>query len=108
MKLDTRSPPIRVDIDGFDKGTLAVRDAALLPDGRTVVALGEGGVRDSVVEGTTGIFFDRPAVESLARALDAVESQQWDRAAIRAHAATFSRSHFLRQLEAELAETVRA
>jgi len=71
--------------------------------GTPVVALGEGGVRDSVVEGMTGIFFDRPAVESLARALDAVESQSWDRAAIRTHAATFSRSRFLRELEAELA-----
>ena len=42
--------------------------------GTPVVALGEGGVRDSVVDGTTGIFFDAPEVESLRRALDAVES----------------------------------
>jgi glycosyltransferase involved in cell wall biosynthesis len=62
--------------------------------GTPVVALGEGGVRDSVVDGTTGIFFDAPEVESLRRALDAVEAQAWDRDAIRAQARKFSRAVF--------------
>ena len=62
--------------------------------GTPVVALGEGGVKDSVIHGETGIFFDRPEVDSLRRALDEVESRPWDRSAIRAHAATFSRARF--------------
>lgn len=62
--------------------------------GTPVVALGEGGVLDSVVDGVTGIFFPRPDVESLRGALDDVEARAWDRAAIRAHAAAFSRAHF--------------
>ncbi|HEY0372316.1 MAG TPA: glycosyltransferase [Thermoanaerobaculia bacterium] len=62
--------------------------------GTPVVALGEGGVRDSVVDGTTGIFFDTPSVDSLVRALDAVEAQTWDREAIRARARQFSRAVF--------------
>jgi glycosyltransferase involved in cell wall biosynthesis len=66
--------------------------------GTPVVALGQGGVRDTVIPGATGIFFDPPAVHSLRRALDEVESRAWDRAAIRAHAATFSRDRFHRQL----------
>jgi len=66
--------------------------------GTPVVALGEGGVRDSVMPGATGIFFDAPAVHSLSRALDEAESRSWDRGAIRAHAATFSRDRFHRQL----------
>ena len=66
--------------------------------GTPVVALGEGGVRDSVIPGVTGIFFDAPAVNSLSRALHEAESRAWDRAAIRAHAATFSRQRFHRQL----------
>jgi len=66
--------------------------------GTPVVALGEGGARDTVVSGVTGIFFDAPAVNSLVRALDEAESRAWDRAAIRAHAATFSRERFHRQL----------
>jgi glycosyltransferase involved in cell wall biosynthesis len=74
--------------------------------GTPVVALGEGGVRDSVVEGTTGIFFDAPEVESLRRALDAVERREWDRAAIREHAAKFSRARFDREF-AEAIERVR-
>lgn len=76
--------------------------------GTPVVALGEGGVRDSVVEGTSGIFFERPELESLRRALDEVESHSWDRAAIRTHAATFSRSRFLQELTAELEATARS
>jgi glycosyltransferase involved in cell wall biosynthesis len=71
--------------------------------GTPVVALGEGGVRDSVVPGTTGIFFDRPEVDSLRQALDAVESREWDRVAIRAHAAKFSRARFQEQFSSQLA-----
>ncbi|HEX8617928.1 MAG TPA: glycosyltransferase [Thermoanaerobaculia bacterium] len=62
--------------------------------GTAVVAFGEGGVLDSVQPGRTGIFFSQPSVDSLRRALDDVESHPWDRAAIRAHAATFSRASF--------------
>jgi glycosyltransferase involved in cell wall biosynthesis len=65
--------------------------------GTPVVALRGGGVLDSVIEGTTGIFFDEPMVESLSRAMEQAESREWDRAAIRAHASTFSRARFHRQ-----------
>ncbi|HEX8252810.1 MAG TPA: glycosyltransferase [Thermoanaerobaculia bacterium] len=75
--------------------------------GTPVVALGEGGVRDSVVHGRTGIFFGEATVESLRRGLDEVESHQWDRAAIRAHAATFSRARFDREFAAALQELSR-
>jgi glycosyltransferase involved in cell wall biosynthesis len=71
--------------------------------GTPVVALRAGGVLDTVVEGVTGIFFDRPEVDSLRRALDEVESHQWDRAAIRAHAARFSRAWFESDFRARLA-----
>ncbi len=62
--------------------------------GTPVVALGEGGVLDSVLPGATGIFFPRPEVESLRAALDEVEGRRWDRETIRAHARTFSRARF--------------
>ncbi|MEA2337192.1 MAG: hypothetical protein QOE82_1199 [Thermoanaerobaculia bacterium] len=74
--------------------------------GTPVVALGTGGVRDSVLPGTTGIFFEEPAVHSLRNALDSVKHQIWDRAAIRAHAATFSRERFHREMRAEIEELV--
>jgi glycosyltransferase involved in cell wall biosynthesis len=70
--------------------------------GTPVVALRGGGVLDTVVEGESGIFFDRPAVESLIAAMEQVESRQWDRAAIRAHAAAFNRARFLREFEEQI------
>jgi glycosyltransferase involved in cell wall biosynthesis len=71
--------------------------------GTPVVALGEGGVRDSVLDGQTGIFFDRPEVDSLRRALDTVEARPWDRETIRAHARTFSRTRFDEAFSSQLA-----
>ena len=72
--------------------------------GTPVVALGEGGVRDSVVDGVTGIFFDGAEVTSLRRALDAVESRAWDRQALREHAMKFSRAVFDARFRAALRE----
>ena len=69
--------------------------------GTPVVAFGEGGVLDSVMEGTTGIFFREPTVEALGRAIGEAEARTWDRAAIRAHAATFSRARFDEQFRDE-------
>jgi len=71
--------------------------------GTPVVALGEGGVRDSVIDGQTGIFFGRPEVDSLRRALDAVESRQWDRETIRTQAKKFSRAVFDSRFRQQLA-----
>jgi len=62
--------------------------------GTPVVALRAGGVLDTVVHGRTGIFFDDQNVDALSRALDEVESREWDRAELRAHAAQFSRARF--------------
>lgn len=70
--------------------------------GTPVVTVGEGGVLDSVVPGRTGIFFERGMVDSLRRAMSDVERTAWDRAALRAHAAAFSRSRFRQQFADEL------
>jgi glycosyltransferase involved in cell wall biosynthesis len=74
--------------------------------GTPVVALGAGGVRDTVLPGTTGTFFETAAVHSLRQALDETESRAWDRAAIRAHAATFSRERFQGEMLAELGQVM--
>lgn len=74
--------------------------------GTPVVALGEGGVRDSVVPGTSGIFFETATVDSLRNELGEVERKAWDRAAIRAHAATFSRERFQHEMLVELRQLV--
>jgi glycosyltransferase involved in cell wall biosynthesis len=74
--------------------------------GTPVVALGTGGVRDSVVPETTGIFFETASVDSLRGALSEAERRVWNRAAIRAHAAMFSRERFQREMLAEVEQTV--
>lgn len=74
--------------------------------GTPVVAYGEGGVLDSVMEGTTGIFFREAEVEALRDAVAKAESRRWDREAIRAHAATFSRARFDEELRAELRSVI--
>jgi glycosyltransferase involved in cell wall biosynthesis len=70
--------------------------------GTPVVAFGEGGVLDSVVDGQTGIFFREPTAAALGKALEAAESRAWDRGAIRARAAAFTREHFRRGFSAAL------
>jgi hypothetical protein len=58
------------------------------------------------VNGVTGIFFEAAEVESLRQALDAIEARPWDRAAIRARAAQFSRAHFDTQFASALERVV--
>jgi glycosyltransferase involved in cell wall biosynthesis len=70
--------------------------------GTPVVAFRAGGALDTIVEGRTGIFFERQDGESLRRALDEVESREWDREALRRHAAQFSRARFTDQFMAAL------
>jgi glycosyltransferase involved in cell wall biosynthesis len=73
--------------------------------GTPVVTAGEGGVLDSVVPGRTGIFFERGMVDSLRRAIAEAERSEWDRAALRAHAAAFSRSRFRQELAERIRQT---
>jgi glycosyltransferase involved in cell wall biosynthesis len=65
--------------------------------GRPVIALREGGVRETVVEGVTGAFFDEPEPEALAAAVaafdaDAVDPQACVRNAERFAVGRFSES----------------
>lgn len=75
--------------------------------GTPVVALGEGGAFDTVVEGKTGVFFREPMVDSIRKALGTAEQTEWDRQAIRAHAAGFSRSRFHVQFNAAVERVTR-
>jgi glycosyltransferase involved in cell wall biosynthesis len=62
--------------------------------GRPVIAYRGGGALDTVIPGTTGAFFDRPAVESLMAALQSFEERAYSPAAIRAHAMQFDSTVF--------------
>lgn len=57
--------------------------------GKPVVAFRAGGALETVIDGETGVFFDRPAVDGLIEALDRLDRQTFDPARIRAHAEQF-------------------
>lgn len=76
--------------------------------GTPVVARAEGGALDSVVDGVTGVLSSGSDARSLAAAMLRSEEIGWDRAAIRAHAATFSRAGFLGAMRRELELAVEA
>jgi glycosyltransferase involved in cell wall biosynthesis len=104
-----------------DFGLIAVEAQAA---GRPVIALGQGGVLDSVrpllhVGGTgetrrgiddapTGVFFDEPCAEALAHAIRQFEAHEhhFDPKQIRAHAEGFAPDRFFEALDTEIAATL--
>ena len=68
--------------------------------GRPVIALNEGGVRETVVDGVTGVFFDRPDPVALAEAVLSFDALAVDSAACVANARRFDSAQFRRGLEA--------
>ena len=67
-----------------------------LAAGRPVIALSEGGVRESVTEGVTGTFYDADDPEALAGAVAAFDALAVDPAACRAAAERFGAERFRR------------
>jgi glycosyltransferase involved in cell wall biosynthesis len=66
--------------------------------GRPVIALNEGGVRETVIEGVTGTFFDRPEPEVLADAVRCFDALEIDPVACVANARRFDSAQFRRGL----------
>src|SRR3989442_4224054 len=62
--------------------------------GRPVIAYRAGGATETVDDGVTGIFFDRPNSRSLAVALEQFENLTWDPTVLRHHAEKFDRNVF--------------
>ena len=72
-----------------------------LAAGCPVIAFGEGGVRDTLVEGETGLFFSRQTEESLEDAAERfLEKPVFDPEALRQRAKPFSRARFIFQAQA--------
>jgi glycosyltransferase involved in cell wall biosynthesis len=65
--------------------------------GRPVIALRRGGVRESVVEGETGLFFDQQSPEALIEAVRRFGERAWDLDRCRARAEEFSLTRFRRE-----------
>ncbi|MBL8952751.1 MAG: hypothetical protein JNK82_18365, partial [Myxococcaceae bacterium] len=60
VRLAARGPPLRIDVEPWDRGALPVPDAALLPDGRMLLALRDAGARLVARDGRTVAHFDVP------------------------------------------------
>jgi glycosyltransferase involved in cell wall biosynthesis len=83
-----------------DFGLTPVEAAAF---GKPTAALRFGGYLDTVREGETGVFFERPEPAEIAGGVRTLLAETWDAAAIRAHAASFSEDAFIGRLR-EVAE----
>ena len=62
--------------------------------GRPVIAYRAGGAIETVIENTTGVFFDKQEPESLMSAIEDFERKSWDRDMIRKHAESFDSQVF--------------
>ena len=73
-----------------------------MASGRPVIAFGRGGVRETVVDGVTGLFFHAQTADSLRATLDRFEAMEarFDPATIRRHAEGFGRERFAREVGA--------
>ncbi|WP_408069592.1 glycosyltransferase [Butyrivibrio sp. JL13D10] len=75
--------------------------------GRPVIALGKGGILETVIENETGVFFDEPTPNSLLEAIRRFESMTFDKEKIRAHALEFDESVFKDRLKRFVEEQYR-
>jgi glycosyltransferase involved in cell wall biosynthesis len=84
-----------------DFGLTPVEAAAF---GKPTAALRFGGYLDTVREGETGVFFERPEPPDIAAALTRLLAERWSADDLRLHAATFSEEAFvtgMRQVAAD-------
>lgn len=63
--------------------------------GKPVVAYGHGGVTDSVIDGKTGIYYDKQEVSALKQAILKLEKSHFNTEDIYHHATTFSEDTFI-------------
>lgn len=82
-----------------DFGILPVEMQAV---GRPVIAWGEGGARETVLDGRTGILYEDPSPAGLIAGIERFESGCFAPAECRANAERFSRERFEREIVAEI------
>ena len=73
--------------------------------GTPVLAYSRGGVRDSVVDGRTGLFFDQQSPEAIVDAIKRFEASTFDASDISGHASSFGAERFRREFS-DIVDTV--
>jgi glycosyltransferase involved in cell wall biosynthesis len=76
--------------------------------GRPVVALGRGGVLDTVIDGETGVLVPDTSVQALAEGMTRAAATPWDVVRIRRHAERFSRQRFVDEIQRVVDDTLSA
>jgi glycosyltransferase involved in cell wall biosynthesis len=69
-----------------------------MASGRPVVAFGRGGAKETVLIGTTGIFFEKQTVDAVAQAVRNLAQMDINPERIAAHAKQFGREQFFRKM----------
>jgi glycosyltransferase involved in cell wall biosynthesis len=77
-----------------------------LAAGAPVIALNAGGARDIVRDDVDGVLLADPTPTALRAAIERVGAADWDRAALKARAAEFSRARFTARMRELLAATM--
>lgn len=73
--------------------------------GTPVVAFGQGGALETVIDGETGILFYEPTATALAEAVKKVDTIDWQTDVLVEHAKRFSRESFAKQMETFITDT---
>jgi glycosyltransferase involved in cell wall biosynthesis len=72
--------------------------------GSPTVAPRIGGFIDTIIDGRTGVFFERPEAALLVEAMDRVDTTEWSKKLISEHAVSFSEPRFAARLREVVAE----
>ncbi len=96
-----RSSRALVSASYEDFGLTPVEAAAF---GRPSAVLRWGGFLDTLVEGETGVYIERPDGPGVAEAVGLLLESDWAPDRLRAHADRYAQVHFARRIQAELAE----
>ncbi len=82
-----------------DFGITAVEAMAA---GRPIIAFGQGGAAETVMDGVTGTFFEMQTWEDIGNAAIRFDPSRYDPRKIRAHAETFGKAAFQKRLKERL------
>ena len=67
--------------------------------GKPVIAYRSGGAIDTVIEGTTGVFFNEQTEEEVLTAINRLEGMKWNAEVIRNHSLMFDKAFFKQKLK---------
>jgi glycosyltransferase involved in cell wall biosynthesis len=79
-----------------------------MASGRPVVAFGRGGATETVVEGSSGVFFAEQTVEAIISAVKRLGALEIDPVKIAAHAGQFGREQFFQKMRTHIDDLLAA